>query len=489
MKDLKAWWKRLKNNRKFRCGGFSAALTAGAVALVLLLSVVADGLESRYALQVDCSFNGATTQGEITRAVLSQLKKDVTLYAVVPASGGDETLLSILNRYDAASDHVRVQQESLIKNPVLQNWYSDSAGKNSVTDDCLIVTCPDMGRTRILTANDYVEKSYNLDTGFFDSAAYCYEKSITEALLYVTQEQVPTIQILTGHREKDREETALMEETLVSANYQIKRVSLAAGDKLDPESPLMLLSPQYDFSDEELDMLMDFARAGGGFFVTVQYDDPLDLSNFNALLRSFGVEAYPGIVIAQAEDNESYYADSPMVLLPSMQETDVTRSLLSAGEKILMVTIARGFHQPAVTPDGVMLSPVLMSGDAYVRHYRDGKDITHPQEGDETGQFPVALWADKMFDNGQVSHLFIQGDITMFLDIWMEANTSSTAYLLQIMRTLQGQEPVNLDIVPKTAQRESLTLGSLTPAVIVTVMLPLLVLLGAALVLWPRRNL
>ena len=198
---------------------------------------------------------------------------------------------------------------------------------------------------------------------------------------------------------------------------------------------------------------------------------------------------YPGIVIAQAEDNESYYADSPMVLLPSMQETDVTRSLLSAGEKILMVTIARGFHQPAVTPDGVMLSPVLMSGDAYVRHYRDGKDITHPQEGDETGRFPVALWADKMFDNGQVSHLFIQGDITMFLDIWMEANTSSTAYLLQIMRTLQGQEPVNLDIVPKTAQRESLTLGSLTPAVIVTVMLPLLVLLGAALVLWPRRNL
>ena len=44
------------------------------------------------------------------------------------------------------------------------------------------------------------------------------------------------------------------------------------------------------------------------------------------------------------------------------------------------------------------------------------------------------------------------------------------------MRSLQGQEPLNLDIVPITAQRQGLALGNITPAVIVTVMLPLLVL-------------
>jgi hypothetical protein len=77
----------------------------------------------------------------------------------------------------------------------------------------------------------------------------------------------------------------------------------------------------------------------------------------------------------------------------------------------------------------------------------------------------------------------------MFLNYWMQSSTSSTAFLLQMVQSLQGREPVNLDIVPVTAQRQGLSLGNITPAVIVAVMLPLLVLLGALLVLLPRKNL
>ncbi len=94
-----------------------------------------------------------------------------------------------------------------------------------------------------------------------------------------------------------------------------------------------------------------------------------------------------------------------------------------------------------------------------------------------------------MLEDGTVSHAFVLGDMTMFLNYWMQGSTSSTAFLLQMVRSLQGQEPLNLDIVPITAQRETLALGNITPAVIVTVMLPLLVLLGALLVLWKRKNL
>ena len=108
MERMKAWLKAVKNNRKFRCGGFSAALTAAVVACVLLVGALADALEQRFALQVDYSFNGATTQSAVTAAALEQLDKDVRLYAVVPASGGDATLLSLLNRYAAASPRVQL---------------------------------------------------------------------------------------------------------------------------------------------------------------------------------------------------------------------------------------------------------------------------------------------------------------------------------------------------------------------------------------------
>ena len=489
MKRIKTWFEKVKNNRKFRCGGFSVLLTAAVVVLVLLVGMLSDGLEKRFALQIDCSFNGAATQGAVTNAALAQLDKDVTLYAVIPASGGDETLLSLLNRYAAVSNRVTVQEESLVKNPVLQTQFTDAAGQRQVTEDCLIVSCPETGRARVLNAEDFTLYSYNSETGYFDLTSYSYEKSVTEAILFVTRSDVPRIQILTGHGEMSFSETEALEDTLASANYQVERVNLASGDSLDPESLLMILAPKYDLTDWELETLMDFARAGGDFFVVSQYSDPLNPEHFQALFRAFGIEAYPGMVIAKEEDTDSYYADSPVILMPYLQETDATRPLLSAGEDILLLTAARAFRLSDTVPEGVMLSPVLVTGDAYIRNYEDGASTAEQQPGDEDGRFCVALWSDKMFEDGTVSHVFIMGDMTMFLNYWMQSSTSSTAFLLQMIRSLQGQEPVNLDILPVTAQRGALTLGSLTAPVIVIVMLPLLVLLGAALVLWPRKNL
>ena len=489
MKRIKAWFGNIKNNRKFRCGGFSVLLTAAVIAVALLFGALCDGLEKRFALQGDFSFNAVTTQSEITRAVLDQLTRDVTICAVVPADGGDETLLSLLDRYAAASPHVTLRQDSLLRNPALQNQYADAAGQTQVTDDCLIVTCPDTGRTRILSAQDYVLYSYNLDTGYFDESSYSYEKSITEAIVYVTEDQVPTIQILTGHGEMTADETALLEETLQSANYQVQRVSLAAGDALDPSSLLMILSPQFDLSQRETEMLLAFAQAGGDFFIVSQYSDPLTLSNYQAFLRSFGIAAYPGQVIAKETDGDSYFLDYPAILMPYMQETDATRALLQSGEDILLFYGARAFQIPDSLPEGVALSPVLVTGEAYIRDYSDGIAEPDQQPTDRAGRFAVALWSERMFEDGTVSRALALGDGTMFLDAWTVSGTASTPFLIQMARSLQGQEPVNLDILPKTAQRPSLSLGSLTPALVVAVMLPLLVLLAAALVLWPRRNL
>ena len=483
------WLHRLTRSRKFRCGGFSAALTAAAVILALLLGAAADGLETRYALRADLSYNGATTQSAVTDAVLSALTRDVRIYAVVPADGGDATLLSLLERYGAKSEKVTWSRESLVRNPVLQTQFTDPAGKTQVTEECVIVTCPDTGRTRILNEDDYYVYSYNMDTGAFNEAYFTYEKSLTEAILYVSQDELPVIQILSGHGELTQSDTAVLEDTLVTANYAVRRVNLSAGDTLDPKSPLMILSPRYDLSADDLEALLAFARAGGDFFVVSQYVDTDGLENYQAFLRSFGVETYPGLVIAKESDSASYYGDSPVFLMPYMQETDVTASLVSAGRDVLLMGGARAFKLPEITPEDVMLTPLLMTGQAYIRNLNDGVSASDQQPGDEEGVFAVALWADRMFEDGTVSRLMAVGNMSMFTDYWIINSTDANAFLLQTLRSLQGEAPVSLDIVPKTALRDSLSLGSLTPALIVTAMLPLLVLLGALLVLLPRKNL
>lgn len=488
MKKCKLYLQQLKKNPKLRCGSFSVLLTAGVILCVLLAGCLADALEKRFALTIDCSFNQATSQGEVTDAVLAQLEKDVHIYALITEEGRNTTLLSLLDRY-AATAHVSVSEESLVKNPVLLTQFADALGENEVSADCLIVHCQETNRARILTENDYYTYDYDLETGYYTQGYINYEKCITEAIVYVTQDELPVIQILTGHGELNSTEAANMEDALIVSNYVLERINLSAGGKLNPESLLMILCPQYDLTDQELSLISDFTKTGGNLFVITTYDTPANLTNLNALLRSFGVNFHPGLVIAQESDTDSYFADSPVLLMPYMQETDVTRTLMEAGQNILVLTGARAFYVPDILPEGVALSPVLVTGEAYIRNFLDGLATSEQQPDDLTGRFPVALWADKIHENGIQSHAFVMGEEASFLDYYQLATTDSKAFLLQMVRSLHGQAPVNLDILPKAGMRSGLYLGSITPAIIVIILLPLLVILGAALVLLPRKNL
>ena len=489
MEKIKSWLKKMKNNRKIRCGSFSVVLTAAVVLLALLIGALADGLENRFALRIDCSFNGATTQGETTNRILAQLDKKVHIYAVIPEEGGNATLLSLLERYAAETPYLTFSRESIMQNPVLLNQFSDAAGENAVSTDCLIISCPETGRARIIDEDDYYVYSYNPETGYFDAAGFTYEESLTEAVVYVSQDELPRIQMLTGHGELNETDTANLESTLISGNYLVERVNLQSGGELDPDSLLMILSPQYDLNGMEMENIQAFARQGGNFFIISQYSDPLNLENYNALLRSYGIACYPGLVIAKESAVGSYYSDSPVYLMPYMQETDMTRNLVAAGQDILLLGGARAFYQTQDAATGIQITPLLLTGDAYIRNYMDGISLSDQQAGDEEGVFALSLWSEKMYEDGTLSRLFILGNATVFTDYWVQNNTDSNVFLLQMVRSLQEADPVDLDIAPKNALRDYLTLGNITPAVVVTIMLPLLVLLGAALVLLPRKNL
>lgn len=487
--SLKNLAERLKNNRKLRCGGFSVLLTLAAVVLVILIAVLSDTLEKRYALQADLSFNSATTQGEVTDAVLHQLDKDVRILALTPVSGGDKTLLSLLDRYAAATEHIAWSEENLVRSPALAAAYRDSAMDRSVTEECVIVHCDLTGRTRILNEDDYYTYSYDVETGTFTSAGYTYEKSLTEAVLYVSRDELPCVQFLLGHGEVTEEDASLLRETLASGGFESRTVNLNAGDELDPEGVLMILSPRFDLSESDLEKITAFTDQGGDLFIVSQYSDPLDMENYNALLRSWGFSCYPGLVIAKEEARDSFYNGSPVYLLPYMQDTQMTRPLLEAGKDIVLLGGARAFRAEEPHPANVTLSSVLLTGDAFIRTYADGVSLSEQQPGDEEGVFALALWADRIEDSGKVSHLFAIGNLSVFTDEWVKNNTDAAAFLLQAVRTLQGGEALNLNILPKNALREGLTLKSLTLPVIVIALLPLLVILAAALILWPRRNL
>lgn len=479
---------KLLNNRKLRCGSFSVLICLGVIVLAVLLTVLFDLAESRYALRQDLSFNNVTVFGAETADALDTLDKDVHIYAVIPQSGENESLLQLIDRYCARSPRVTCSRESVVKNPALLTRFKDSLGENEITADCLIVYCEKTGRARVLCEDDYYVYQYDISTGYFASAGYTYEKSLTEAILYVAKDELPTLQILTGHGELSKADLELMLDTLVSANYGYEFVNPANGNTLDPDRILMILSPVFDFSDADLEALIDFAKKGGRFLILQQYTDPVKLDNVNALLRTFGVSARPGLVIAKEEDSNSYYEDIPVCLIPYMQESEITRPLIDSGKTLLLLAGARAYAAGEERDSSLNVKALLTSGQSYIRNYLDGLDTSDKQPGDEEGVFALAVRSDKLFDDGTVSRAVIMGNTSAFTDYFTINSTNSTAFLLQTLSALQGSAPDRTDILPRNALHESLTLRSVTPAVIVTVMLPLLVVLGALLVLLPKKN-
>ena len=421
---------------------------------------------------------------------LDSLTRDVRMYAVFSDGSEDSQLIALLNRYQARTPHITWSQENLTRNPLLLQLASSYGDDSAVNSDCLIIRCEETGRTRVLTAEDYIERTYDAEQGLYTITGWKYEKSISEAILYVTADSLPRMQLLSGHGELDEASTTVMEDYLTSANYDLSRVNLLTDGAPDPDAPLMILSPTKDLSETELQMLTDYVQAGGDLFITVSYTDPDELPNFYALYRLYGFEPIPGLVLEDEARTDAYYESIPN-LIPTMLTTDATGTLVAAGYDTLILAGARALETPTQQDSALSVYVALESTEgAYIRTLGAGSTVSIERQADDrTGPFALALCASRVFDGGQNSRAFMIGNDSMFLDNWMYAYTYSGELLLQVSQYLQGKPPVDLDILSRPAVRQQLNVSNAAAPVVLLTLLPMLVAVLAVAVLLPRRHL
>ena len=461
-----------------------AALTATAAA------VVGDLWEERAAGRVDLSFNRVTTQSAATDAVLAGLNHDVHAYVVASAGNDLNDLNALLDRYQAATPRFSWSSESLSRNPLLLQWASDDVGDSAVTADCVIVRCEDTGRTRVLTWDDYMRFSYDSETGDYAWTGLTYEEAVTGAVAYVAADSLPAVQLLTGHGELGASETQALERILTGANYAPRRVSLQAGDELDPAAPLMILSPVLDVSETEAQALAAFAQAGGSVFVTADFTDPDDLPNLYAFYRLYGVAPRPGLVLADENDRGSYYTNVAEITPTLLSVQGVTDALTQSGADLIILAPARAVDIVGEASADLLISPVLQSADScYLRAVqRDSVDLAR-QDGDPRGPFMLAVLCDRGFADGTRSRAFMIGGSGLFLDETVIGMTYSRQLLLHVLRHLAGGAGIELDIAPRQAVRPALVTGGGVLPVALLVLPPLLIAILAVAVLTPRRYL
>ncbi len=484
-KRLKSLGAKLKQP-KWRHGRLGVLMLAGLVAIGVLVNLGVESLEKEYGWRKDYSFNGYATTGEETQKALGRLTQPVSVYVLYQGEDIDSHLMELLGRYEVLSPKVTILPTNVAQNPgILARFQGDM--DSALESGSVVVHCEATGRFRVLNSADFITQGYNVEAGTFEIAGLAYEKRITEALLYVTEATVPMMGILQGHGELTEAELQNLTQFLKQNGYDSKPVTLGA-EALQGVDLLLVAGPVKDLSSADTEAVSAFAQQGGSLLVIRDFSDPLPLPNFQALLKNYGVAPLPGVVIAGEEDVGSY-AGERSFLLPTLCEMDITLPLIAGKMDQLLLVGASAFETPDQGSPSLSVVPVLKTGQhAYVRDPSDGKDTIDRQPEDVTGELSLALYAQRMHANGNVSRLFAIGNSTLFTDEYMYQHTFNQEFIMQVMGQLLPQKAVSLDIMAASAFHPGLRPGGQTLGLALIVVLPLAVLLAALGVLLPRRN-
>ena len=462
-----------KNRIALQGGSYSLIITAIVLALLIVVNIFASALPSTLT-QYDISASQLYSITSNTKAAVNALTKDVTIYWIVQADEEDKVIENLLDKYDSLSDHIEVVKKNPDVYPTFAQQYTDE----TVENNSLVVESGD--RYRFIGYDDIY--LYETDmTSYSYNASFDGEGAITSAIDYVVSEELPQVYVLEGHGEAELPET--FSDQIEKENMELHTFSLLTEDAVPEDADcVMIYSPATDISQEEKDMLADYAANGGKLLVMAGPTEEDDLENLYSLLADYGVTANEGIVIEG--DREHYAFQSPFALMPDMASSDITDSLIEEHYYPIM-PISRGL----TVSDDTSVTTLLTTSDAAFSKIAGYEMTTYEKEdGDIDGPFALAVSID-CGNDGRI----VWFASSSFLDDAYNAYSSGANVNLG-MNALSAMigESEAMAIRSKSLNYNYLTISESTSSLLKTMMIgvfPLLYLgVGIGVVLVRRRR-
>ena len=372
----------MKNRNAFRGGSYSLTISVVVLAILVVVNIFASALPTAVT-KYDISASKLYSITSNTKVVVNALEQDVTIYWVVQSGQEDEVIENLLGKYDSLSDHIQVVK----KNPDVYPTFAEQYTDETVRNNSLIVECGD--RSRFIGYDDiYVQEadiySYSYNTSFDGEGA------ITSAIDYVVSEELPQVYILEGHGEADL--PASFQEQIEKENIATNTLSLLTVDAIPEDADCVIIyAPESDISQEEKDLLADYAADGGKLFVVAGPVQDGVLENLYDLLVDYGVEANEGIVVEG--DREHYSFQGPAVLLPDMSSDTITDSLIEENYYPIM-PISLGLTVTENTGSGTVTELLTTSYTSYSKLAGYSMTDYEKEDGDIDGPFALAVSID-----------------------------------------------------------------------------------------------
>ena len=463
--------------RSFRVGTYTVAATIVVIAIAIVVNILAAALPSSW-MEYDTSANQMFTLSEQTEQIVRSLDQEVTVYWIVRSGYEDIYLETLLGKYDALSDNLKVVQKDPDIYPAFAQQYEEDYTENSIIVEC-------GSQFRYVDYYDiYVIDYYSYYYYGTESWEFYGEQELTSAIDFVIAEDLPKLYMLTGHGEASLSDTFTT--AIDDENIETEELSLLTLEAVpDDADAILVYAPQRDISEEEKEKLEAYLAKGGQMIFLSDLVDE-ELVNFKALMASYGVTLEDGIVV---EDDQNYYAyGRPYYLLPAIASHTITTPLKDGGYYVLLAP-AQGMTVSEELPEGISVTELLTTSDKAFSKVA-GYDLKtyEKEDGDIDGPFALAV---AISDSNTGSNILWVSSSTLVDD---SANTvvsgGNQDMFLNMVCYLCEPEGSSISIRAKSLDAETLTLTSQASsswAVIMIAIVPLSYL-AIGIVKWYRRK-
>lgn len=516
--------KRLHSQFLLKKGGYSAAIIALVLAVLILLNWLVGVLGDRFHLEFDMSPEKVNSISAQNLKFIEGIDTDVSItvcsaeetypsymssyaqnyYSI--SSGGDyyEQTVKLLNKYKSYNKKISVE----FVDPQSSEFtaVSQKYANSDISYGDIIVSSEKNGNERykkvgftdiyeIETDDTYA--MYGMTTG--NITGNNIETALTSAIAYCISSKTPKAVIYTGHSQSDYSSSYV--ELLKLNNFEVDVMATALITEVPDEYDVaVIMAPTSDFVKEELDAISAFLDNNGklskGLIYFADSASP-KLPNLEALLNQWGIAINSGLIY---ETNSQNTLGDPftMGMYPSEEESDsFDNSIL----KDISFCIA-GYNVPlSITEPSdadISVNAVMNSLNSTVIAPIGASSEWSEYSDADKNQYQSVIEAKKSDYNSDneliTSYVYAFGSTEYIDSDWAQnSRVSNKDIVLACSERASGVSDSKISFTPKTITNESYS-DSVTESsvrvirIIFMVLLPIITIIIGAVIYFKRRN-
>lgn len=370
-------------SRRFKVGAYSIVISLVVIAIAVVVNFFVSKVPVTYT-ELDFTGKGLYKLSEQTKEIVAGLDGQVDVYWIVQTGTESEAgeLKNILEQYGALSSKLKITKIDPIVNPTFAEQYTS----DTIQNNSLIVVYGD--RSKFVAYTDIY--LYDLSTYYYDgnyTVDFDGENAITNAIDFVTSENLPKLYVLEGHGETEVSTTVT--DAVTKENILVEQLNLISTGAVPADANCILIyGPASDISTAERDLLLDYLSSGGNVMLLSDFV-VADFPNLMEVMAYYGVSAVPGVIMEGDSDHCAwgylYY------LLPDMESHAITDPLIN-NKYLTMLPMAHGIAIADDARDTLTIEPLFTTTDAaYAKANLTSSTSLDREEGDIAGPFKLGV--------------------------------------------------------------------------------------------------